>query len=39
MAMEVKIHKKLGEYELECTLEIHEEKKSESSVLPEAERV
>ena len=26
MAMEVKIHKKLGEYEAGCTLEIHEER-------------
>ena len=26
MAMEVKIHKKLGEYELDVLLEIHEEK-------------
>ena len=34
MAMEVKIHKKLGEYELD----VHW-KESESSVLPEAERV
>lgn len=38
MAMEVKIHKKLGEYELDVHWK-STKKESESSVLPEAERV